>query len=110
MELCRHAHTPAGLAGALLAAILLTGIAFLRPIKVATEAAQPVSIAAPAPAPEAEAAPARRGEVTQAELIAHEGLAKAVPLLREAALQIADPPVRYLGTVGGQCGQWRYGQ
>lgn len=39
--------------------------------------------------------------VTQAELIAHEGLARAVPLLREAALQIADPQVRYVGTVGG---------
>lgn len=39
--------------------------------------------------------------VTQAELIGHEGLAKAVPLLREAALQIADPQVRYVGTVGG---------
>ena len=39
--------------------------------------------------------------VTQAELIGHEGVAKAVPLLREAALQIADPQVRYVGTVGG---------
>jgi aerobic carbon-monoxide dehydrogenase medium subunit len=39
--------------------------------------------------------------VTQAELIAHEGLAEAAPLLREAALQIADPQVRNLGTVGG---------
>jgi len=39
--------------------------------------------------------------VTQAELIGHEGLAKALPLLREAALQIADPQVRYVGTVGG---------
>lgn len=39
--------------------------------------------------------------VTQAELIAHDGLAAAVPLIREAALQIADPQVRNLGTVGG---------
>jgi len=39
--------------------------------------------------------------VTQAELIAHEGLAAACPILREAALQIADPQVRYVGTVGG---------
>ncbi|WP_305968657.1 MULTISPECIES: xanthine dehydrogenase family protein subunit M [unclassified Mameliella] len=39
--------------------------------------------------------------VTQHELIAHAGLAEAVPLLREAALQIADPQVRYLGTLGG---------
>ena len=39
--------------------------------------------------------------VTQHELIAHEGLAAAIPLIREAALQIADPQVRYVGTVGG---------
>lgn len=39
--------------------------------------------------------------VTQAELISHDGLAKSAPLLREAALQIADPQVRYVGTVGG---------
>ena len=39
--------------------------------------------------------------VTQAELIAHDGLAQAAPILREAALQIADPQVRYVGTVGG---------
>jgi carbon-monoxide dehydrogenase medium subunit len=38
---------------------------------------------------------------TQAELIADDALAAAVPLLREAALQIADPQVRNLGTVGG---------
>jgi carbon-monoxide dehydrogenase medium subunit len=38
---------------------------------------------------------------TQADLIAHEGLAEAAPLLREAALQIADPQVRNVGTVGG---------
>ena len=39
--------------------------------------------------------------VTQHELIAHPGLAQAAPILREAALQIADPQVRYVGTVGG---------
>ena len=39
--------------------------------------------------------------VTQHELITHDGLAKALPILREAALQIADPQVRYVGTVGG---------
>ena len=39
--------------------------------------------------------------VTQAELIGHAGLAAAVPILREAALQIADPQVRYMGTIGG---------
>ncbi|SPJ22689.1 FAD binding domain-containing protein [Palleronia abyssalis] len=39
--------------------------------------------------------------VTQAEIIAHEGLAKAAPILREASLQIADPQVRYMGTIGG---------
>ncbi len=39
--------------------------------------------------------------VTQHELITHDGLATAIPLIREAALQIADPQVRYVGTVGG---------
>ncbi|MEM8690948.1 MAG: xanthine dehydrogenase family protein subunit M [Pseudomonadota bacterium] len=39
--------------------------------------------------------------ITQAELIDHAGLAQAAPILREAALQIADPQVRYMGTVGG---------
>lgn len=38
---------------------------------------------------------------TQHELIAHDGLARAVPILREAALLIADPQVRYMGTIGG---------
>ena len=38
---------------------------------------------------------------TQHELINHAGLAAAAPLLAEAALQIADPQVRYVGTVGG---------
>ncbi len=38
---------------------------------------------------------------TQHELIASEALAKAAPIVREAALQIADPQVRYMGTVGG---------
>ncbi|PRX37135.1 carbon-monoxide dehydrogenase medium subunit [Meinhardsimonia xiamenensis] len=39
--------------------------------------------------------------VTQHDLIAHEGLAEALPIIREAALQIADPQVRYKGTIGG---------
>ncbi|MCR9110689.1 MAG: xanthine dehydrogenase family protein subunit M [Rhodobacteraceae bacterium] len=39
--------------------------------------------------------------VTQADLIEHADLAAAAPILREAALQIADPQVRYMGTVGG---------
>ena len=39
--------------------------------------------------------------VTQAELIDHDALATAAPILREAALQIADPQVRYVGTIGG---------
>ena len=39
--------------------------------------------------------------VTQHELIADQNLYKAVPLIREAALQIADPQVRYMGTIGG---------
>lgn len=38
---------------------------------------------------------------TQHELIADERMAKAAPILREAALQIADPQVRYMGTIGG---------
>lgn len=38
---------------------------------------------------------------TQAEMLAHAGLAQAAPLLHEAALQIADPQVRNLGTIGG---------
>ncbi|MEM9307724.1 MAG: xanthine dehydrogenase family protein subunit M [Pseudomonadota bacterium] len=49
----------------------------------------------------------RTGEVrigamtTQADLIDHVGLADICPILREASLQIADPQVRYMGTVGG---------
>ena len=39
--------------------------------------------------------------VTQADIIDHQALAAAAPILREAALQIADPQVRYMGTVGG---------
>ena len=38
---------------------------------------------------------------TQADIIDHPGLAEAAPLMREAALQIADPQIRYMGTVGG---------
>ncbi len=39
--------------------------------------------------------------VTQHDIIEHDALAAAAPILREAALQIADPQVRYMGTVGG---------
>lgn len=39
--------------------------------------------------------------VTQHELIESEPLAKNCPILRETALQIADPQVRYCGTIGG---------
>jgi len=39
--------------------------------------------------------------VTQHELIVSDLLAAKVPILRATALQIADPQVRYLGTVGG---------
>ncbi len=39
--------------------------------------------------------------VTQDRLITHQGLATALPIIREAALQIADPQVRYMGTIGG---------
>jgi aerobic carbon-monoxide dehydrogenase medium subunit len=38
---------------------------------------------------------------TQADVIASELLAARVPILRETALQIADPQVRYCGTIGG---------
>lgn len=39
--------------------------------------------------------------VTQHEIIGSDALTSAAPILREAALQIADPQVRYMGTVGG---------
>ena len=38
---------------------------------------------------------------TQAEVIASDALAEVCPILRETAMQIADPQVRNLGTVGG---------
>src|SRR5579864_1126289 len=38
---------------------------------------------------------------TQHELLASEEIAKSIPILHEAALLIADPQVRYRGTVGG---------
>jgi aerobic carbon-monoxide dehydrogenase medium subunit len=38
---------------------------------------------------------------TQHELIASDLIGTKVPILREAALVIADPQVRYMGTVGG---------
>ena len=38
---------------------------------------------------------------TQHELINSELLAKKIPILRETSLVIADPQVRYVGTVGG---------
>jgi len=38
---------------------------------------------------------------TQHELIASDLLSKKVPILRETSLLIADPQVRYLGTLGG---------
>ena len=38
---------------------------------------------------------------TQAELIASELLAAKVPIMRETSLVIADPQVRYVGTLGG---------
>jgi aerobic carbon-monoxide dehydrogenase medium subunit len=42
--------------------------------------------------------------VTQHALIASDELAAACPIIREAATQIADPQVRYVGTVGGNVG------
>src|SRR6202021_925985 len=38
---------------------------------------------------------------TQHELLDSEEIAKSIPILHEAALLIADPQVRYRGTVGG---------
>lgn len=38
---------------------------------------------------------------TQAELIASDELQSSAPIVRETALQIADPQVRYMGTIGG---------
>jgi aerobic carbon-monoxide dehydrogenase medium subunit len=38
---------------------------------------------------------------TQHELLASDEIAKSIPILHEAALLIADPQVRYRGTVGG---------
>ena len=38
---------------------------------------------------------------TQHEILTHPGLAEAAPILAEAARQIADPQVRYMGTLGG---------
>jgi aerobic carbon-monoxide dehydrogenase medium subunit len=38
---------------------------------------------------------------TQHDLLASSDIAKSLPILHEAALQIADPQVRYRGTVGG---------
>lgn len=39
--------------------------------------------------------------VTQAALIASDALADACPILRETSLQIADPQIRNVGTIGG---------
>ena len=39
--------------------------------------------------------------VTQAQIIDSAELLAVAPILREAALQIADPQIRYMGTVGG---------
>lgn len=39
--------------------------------------------------------------VTQAQAIASDLLARRLPILRGTALQIADPQIRYLGTLGG---------
>lgn len=39
--------------------------------------------------------------LTQQDIVANEGLASALPILRETALQIADPQVRARGTLGG---------
>ncbi len=38
---------------------------------------------------------------TQHELLASDEIAKSLPILHETALLIADPQVRYRGTIGG---------
>ena len=38
---------------------------------------------------------------TQHELLASDVIAKSLPILHETALLIADPQVRYCGTIGG---------
>jgi carbon-monoxide dehydrogenase medium subunit len=38
---------------------------------------------------------------TQHELLASDDIAKSLPILQETALLIADPQVRYMGTIGG---------
>src|SRR5271170_8405276 len=38
---------------------------------------------------------------TQHELLASDEIAKSLPILHETALLIADPQVRYMGTIGG---------
>lgn len=51
---------------------------------------------------EVSAAEVRIGaRVTQAQILAHRGLAEAAPVLAETARQIADPQVRNMGTLGG---------
>lgn len=42
-----------------------------------------------------------RAMTTQHDLLASQEIASSLPILHEAALQIADPQVRYRGTVGG---------
>jgi carbon-monoxide dehydrogenase medium subunit len=39
---------------------------------------------------------------TQHEMITNADLSRAAPIIAEAAVQIADPQVRYMGTVGGK--------
>jgi carbon-monoxide dehydrogenase medium subunit len=39
--------------------------------------------------------------VTQHDIVGSDALAAACPILRETSLQIADPQVRYCGTIGG---------
>lgn len=39
--------------------------------------------------------------VTQHDIIDHADLGRVAPILKETSLQIADPQVRYMGTVGG---------
>ena len=106
-------HRPASLAEAVAmlsdlgedARVLAGGHSLIPMMKL--RLAQPTALVDLARLPELKGIAADGGElvigagVTQHELIASEELARRCPILREAAAMIADPQVRYCGTVGG---------
>jgi len=106
-------HRPASLAEAVAmlsdlgedARVLAGGHSLIPMMKL--RLAQPTALVDLARLPELKGIVVEGGElvigagVTQHELIASEELARRCPILREAAAMIADPQVRYCGTVGG---------